>query len=81
MTECLAAALAAQRSLRVRVVTNLTPQHKAAAIRLLARGDILETESPAAAAKAEDEKKPRNWTRLRGAKMVTPTGLEPMSST
>ena len=27
------------------------------------------------------QKKPCNWTRLQGVQMVTPTGLEPMSST
>ena len=45
---------------------HLTPKHTAAAIRLLERGDILETESPAAAAKAETEKPPQLGRKLRG---------------
>jgi len=59
---------------------HLTPQHKEAAIRLLERGDILET-GPLEAPSGEDgyERAPE-FGRDSGAHLVTRTGLEPMFS-
>ena len=59
---------------------HLTPQHKEAAIRLLERGDILETgPSDTPRGDSGQEKAPEPG-RDSGAQLVTRTGLEPMFS-
>jgi len=60
---------------------HLTPKHKEAAIRLLERGDILETGPGVSPEENWGQKKaPPNLT-WGGPRLVTPTGLEPMFST
>jgi len=59
---------------------HLTPQHKEAAIRLLERGDILETGADEAPPESSRQEKAPESGRDSGARLVTRTGLEPMFS-